>query len=91
MNQYVTEDEEVPLLHVDPALETKQVERLAATRAKRDSAEVESALATLKEAAAGDANLMYPILGAARAHTTEGEMIEAMQEIFGTYTETPVF
>ena len=91
VNQYVTEDEEVPLLHVDPALETKQVERLAATRAKRDSAEVESALATLKEAAAGDANLMYPILGAARAHTTEGEMIEAMQEIFGTYTETPVF
>jgi len=91
VNQYVTEEEEVPLLHIDPALETKQVERLAATKAKRDSAEVESALASLKEAAAGEANLMYPILDAARAHTTEGEMIEAMQEVFGTYTETPVF
>lgn len=91
VNRYQTEEEEVPLLHIDPALETKQVERLAATKAKRDSSEVESALVALKEAAAGDANLMYPILDAARVHTTEGEMIEAMQEIFGTYTETPVF
>ncbi len=91
VNQYVTEEEDVPLLHIDPALETKQVERLAATKAKRDSAEVESALTALKEAAAGEANLMYPILDAARVHTTEGEMIEAMQEVFGTYTETPVF
>ena len=91
VNRYVTDEEDVPLLHIDPALETKQVERLAATRAKRNSAEVESALTALKDAAAGEANLMYPILDAARVHTTEGEMIEAMQEIFGTYTETPVF
>lgn len=91
VNQYVTEEEDVPLLHIDPALETKQVERLAATKAKRNSAAVESALAALKEAAAGEANLMYPILDAARVHTTEGEMIAAMQEVFGTYTETPVF
>ncbi|MCB0831060.1 MAG: methylmalonyl-CoA mutase, partial [Solirubrobacterales bacterium] len=91
VNRYVTDEEDVPLLHIDPALETKQVERLTATRAKRNSAEVESALTALKDAAAGEANLMYPILDAARVHTTEGEMIEAMQEIFGTYTETPVF
>ncbi|MDQ5894859.1 MAG: methylmalonyl-CoA mutase, N-terminal domain [Actinomycetota bacterium] len=91
VNRYVTEEEEVPLLHIDPALETKQIESLAATKAKRNSAEVESALAALKEAAAGDDNLMYPIIDAARVHTTEGEMIEAMQEVFGTYTETPVF
>mgnify|MGYP002402817823 FL=1 len=91
VNRYQNEEEEVPLLHVDPALEKKQVARLAETRAKRDSAEVEKALAALKEAAAGEANLMYPILDASRVHATEGEMIEAMQEVFGTYTETPVF
>jgi len=91
VNKYQNEEEEVPLLHVDPALEKKQVARLAETRAKRDSGEVEKALAALKEAAAGDANLMYPILDASRVHATEGEMIEAMQEVFGTYTETPVF
>ena len=52
---------------------------------------MESTLAALKQACEGDQNLMYPILDAARARVSEGEMIEAMQEVFGTYTETPVF
>ena len=91
VNGYESEEEEVPLLHVDPALESTQVARLAATRADRDSAAVESTLAELKRACETDANLMYPILDASRARVTEGEMILAMQEVFGTYTETPVF
>ena len=91
VNGYVSDEEEVPLLHIDPALETRQVERLAATKADRDSAAVETTLAALKQACEGDQNLMYPILDAARARVSEGEMIEAMQEVFGTYTETPVF
>ena len=32
---------------------------------------------------------MPPIIAAARARATEGEMIAAMQEVFGTYTESP--
>ncbi len=91
VNGYVNEEEEVPLLHIDPALEARQVERLAATRADRDSAAVESTIAALKLACEGDGNLMYPILDASRARVSVGEMIEAMQEVFGTYTETPVF
>jgi len=92
VNRYQHEEEEVPLLHIDPALETKQVERLAATRAARDAAAVEARLAELKRAAATEGeNLMYPILEAAREQVTVGEMIAAMQEVFGTYTETPVF
>jgi methylmalonyl-CoA mutase N-terminal domain/subunit len=88
-NQH-TEDE-VEILRIDPALEGKQKERLAATRERRDSAAVERSLADLKAAAAGDGNLMPPIIEAARARATEGEMIEAMQEVFGRYTESPVF
>ncbi len=38
-----------------------------------------------------DANLMYPILECARARVTVGEMVESMQRVFGTYTETPVY
>lgn len=92
VNRYESEEEEVPLLHIDPALETKQVERLASTRASRDSATVERRLAELKAAAADEnRNLMYPILDAARDLVTVGEMIAALQEVFGTYTETPVF
>jgi methylmalonyl-CoA mutase N-terminal domain/subunit len=34
---------------------------------------------------------MYPIIECARAHASEGEMIEALQQVFGSYTESPVF
>jgi methylmalonyl-CoA mutase N-terminal domain/subunit len=83
--------EETPILRIDPALERKQADRLAATRASRDAAAVEASLAELKRVAAGDQNLMPAIIDAARARATEGEMIAAMQEVFGTYTESPVF
>ncbi len=92
VNDFVQEDEEpTPILKIDPSLERKQTDRLAATRARRDGAAVESALAELKRVAATDGNLMEPIIAAARARATEGEMIAAMQEVFGTYTECPVF
>ncbi len=92
VNDFIQEDEEpTPILRIDPALERKQTDRLAATKAKRDSAAVDSALAELKRAAATEENLMPPIIAAARARASEGEMIAAMQEVFGTYTESPVF
>ncbi len=92
VNDFVQDDEEpTPILRIDPALERKQTDRLAATKAKRDAAAVEKALAELKRAAATEENLMPPIIAAARARASEGEMIAAMQEVFGTYTESPVF
>ncbi len=92
VNDFTEEDEvPTPILRIDPALERKQTDRLAATKAKRDSAAVERALTELKRAAATEENLMPPIIAAARARASEGEMIAAMQEVFGTYTESPVF
>jgi methylmalonyl-CoA mutase, N-terminal domain len=82
---------EPPILKIDPSLERKQVDRLAATKASRDSSAVEAALGELKRVAAGEGNMMPPIVEAARVRASEGEMIAAMQEVFGTYTETPVF
>jgi methylmalonyl-CoA mutase N-terminal domain/subunit len=72
-------------------MEKKQVGRLKATKERRDSAAVESALAELKRAAATKENLMPHFLTAARARTSEGEMVAALQEVFGSYTEKPVF
>ena len=60
-------------------------------RARRDGDAVEAALTELREAAASDRNLMEPLLDAARAHASEGEIVESLQRVFGTYTETPVF
>ncbi len=92
VNDFTADDEaETPILKIDPALEAKQVARVTAVKAGRDSAAVEQALATLKTAAAGEGNMMPPIIEAARVQVTEGEMVAAMQEVFGTYTESPVF
>jgi methylmalonyl-CoA mutase N-terminal domain/subunit len=85
------DDEVIPILRIDPALEKKQVDRLEGVRARRDSAAVELSLAELREVAAGQGNLMYPLLECARVHASEGEIIESMQRVFGSYTETPVF
>ncbi len=92
VNEYRSADEEEPELHrADPAVERKQTERLGGTRARRDSATIERALTELKEAAAQQRNLMPCFLDAARARTSEGEMVSALQEVFGSYTEQPVF
>ena len=82
---------ELELHRVDPALERKQTDRVQAVRARRDSAAVEEQLGALRAAAAGDANLMPNLLECARVHATEGEIVESLQRVFGTYTETPVF
>ncbi|HEY4428081.1 MAG TPA: methylmalonyl-CoA mutase family protein [Solirubrobacteraceae bacterium] len=93
VNSFLATDEEpVPTLRVDPALERKQLDRLQASRARRDGAAVEQALAALREAAAQpERNLMEPLLACARAHASEGEMVESLQRVFGDYRETPVF
>ncbi len=85
-------DGELEILRIDPELERKQVGRVQAVRARRDGAAVESSLAELRAAAADERhNLMPNLLACARVHATEGEIVEALQRVFGTYTETPVF
>src|SRR5438874_118503 len=93
VNRYEQEDEQpIDLLRIDPALEQKQIERVQAVRASRDSAAAEAALARLKEDAAhDDRNLMEPIMAASRAYVTMGEMCDALREVWGTWRETPVF
>jgi methylmalonyl-CoA mutase N-terminal domain/subunit len=88
----LAEEEPIPILKVDPALEQKQVDRVRAVRARRDSPAVESALARLKEdAARPDRNLMAPLVEASRAYVTMGEICDAFREVWGTWRETPVF
>ena len=91
MNEYVSDEGQIPILRIDAALERKQRGRVEATKARRDSAEVERTLAELKAAAATEANLMPPIIACAKARVSEGEMVAALQQVFGSYTELPVF
>jgi methylmalonyl-CoA mutase, N-terminal domain len=93
VNRYQQDDErDLEILKIDPALERKQIERVQALRARRDAAAVEAALARLREDAAHeDRNLMEPIMTAARADVTMGEMCDALREVWGVWRETPVF
>ena len=85
-------EEPIEILKIDPALEQKQIDRLAAVKAGRDSASVEARLTALKEAAAKPGtNLMPPILDASRDYVTLGEMCEALRDVWGVWRETPVF
>jgi methylmalonyl-CoA mutase N-terminal domain/subunit len=92
VNGYTEGDDGVtPILRIDPALERKQVGRVQAVRSQRDSRTVEMSLSELRAAASTGINLMPVLVDCARVHATEGEMVGALQSVWGAYTETPVF
>jgi methylmalonyl-CoA mutase N-terminal domain/subunit len=85
-------DEQTPILRIDPAFEVDQVRRVREVRQRRQSDGVAAALAALDEAARDpNENLMPYLLEGARADATEGEMVQCLQKVFGTYAETPAF
>jgi methylmalonyl-CoA mutase N-terminal domain/subunit len=93
VNKYELQDEvPIEILKVDATLEQKQIDRVQALKAQRDSGAVEAAVGRLKEdAARDDRNLMGPIVDASRANVTMGEMCDALREVWGVWRETPVF
>jgi methylmalonyl-CoA mutase, N-terminal domain len=92
VNAHRNDDETpLPILRIDPALERKQIGRVQAVRARRDADLVERALANVKNVASTGQNLMPVLLDAARVHASEGEIVDALQEVWGSYTESPVF
>ncbi len=91
VNKYnVHEPLEIPLLEMDPQGETKHLARLNRIRQERDQAQVEATLQALRAAAAGDTNLMYPVLDAVRTYATLGEICDVLREVFGVYREVTV-
>ena len=79
------EDERVELLHVDPESERRQRQRTASVREERNAAAVAAAVAQVRRAAEGDANLLPPMREALRAHATIGEICGTLRELWGTY------
>jgi methylmalonyl-CoA mutase N-terminal domain/subunit len=77
----------IPTFRLDPEIERTQIERLREVRASRDAAEVERRLERLEQAARSGENLMPPILDAAEAYTTVGEIAGRLRRVFGEYGE----
>jgi methylmalonyl-CoA mutase, N-terminal domain len=80
-----------PILRIDPESERRQVSSLAAVKAARDGEVVAARLADIQEAAIEGRNLMPELIEAARASVSEGEIVQALQGVWGGYRETPVF
>jgi methylmalonyl-CoA mutase N-terminal domain/subunit len=93
VNRYLAESEDqISILRIDPDLERKQIERLSAFKAGRDSAAVERRIASLAEAASvEDRNLMPVIVDAVRDGVTLGEICDTWRHVWGTWREQPVF
>ncbi|HUU61750.1 MAG TPA: methylmalonyl-CoA mutase family protein [Acidimicrobiia bacterium] len=90
VNRFVQEGgEDLEILQIPAELEPQQCRRLQEGRAARDQAAADRALAALVEAARGEGNLMEPLVEAARLRATEGEIVVALQSVFGAYREPP--
>ena len=92
VNAYTEGDDgDTPLLYIDEDVEDQQLARLADVKQRRDGAAVVAALERLAaDAADPTINLMETIVDCVRVEATEGEIVNALEGVFGTYTEPAV-
>jgi methylmalonyl-CoA mutase N-terminal domain/subunit len=92
VNRFVEEGEDpIETLVIGPEAERQQLALVRQRRAARDESASDGAIAALVEAAEGATNLIEPLVACARAGCTEGEIVMALEKVFGDYRETPVF
>jgi methylmalonyl-CoA mutase N-terminal domain/subunit len=88
VNAFTSEEEdEIPILKIDPEVERAQIARLKELKATRDNDLVQRRLQALSDAASRHENTMPYILEAVRAYATIGEIMSAMKAVFGTWRE----
>jgi methylmalonyl-CoA mutase N-terminal domain/subunit len=86
VNDFVdAEKESIPLQHLNPELESRQIAKLKELRAKRDNKRVEATLNKLYEAALGDTNLIPLIYEAVEEYATVGEISNTLRKAFGKF------
>ncbi len=84
--------DDLDLLKIGRDVELGQARAVQEVRASRDGTRVESALAELKRACADPSrNVMPPLIDAVTALATEGEIVQAMVDVYGRYTERAAF
>jgi methylmalonyl-CoA mutase N-terminal domain/subunit len=88
VNRFQQEDNRsIPGFRLDPALERAQVEKLQQVRALRSQTALDRRMQALEQAARDGSNLMPPIVDAAEAHATVGEISDCLRTVFGEYRE----
>jgi methylmalonyl-CoA mutase N-terminal domain/subunit len=91
VNKFQVEKEhKLDLLKIDLQVQEEQITRLQQVKKQRDGMAVEKSLARLKHAAIAGENVMPPILAAAKAYATLGEICNVLRDVFGEYKEAVV-
>jgi methylmalonyl-CoA mutase, N-terminal domain len=92
VNDYQSEVmQPLELFQFNPEEEEWQRERLARAKGSRSSSQVSRVLQALKEAAGKGQNLMPQVLEAVEAGATEGEIMGALQDVYGQHTDPGLF
>ena len=93
VNEFVKDDEkiEIPILEIGDEVGQRQVEALNKLRTERDEDAVQQALSNIQEACINGTNLMKPIVNAAKAYATMGEIVISLKAEFGEWQEAAVF
>ena len=85
------DDEPLPILTIGPEVEERQLKRLDTVRRSRREEAVESALARVaRDAGDPTINLVPAMLEAVRAYASLGEVVGALEAVFGRWREDPV-
>jgi methylmalonyl-CoA mutase, N-terminal domain len=89
VNRFTEGDDEVPpLLSIGAEVEELQLKRLGSVKQDRDDDAVRRSLTRLEEdARQADVNLMPAIIDAVRVYATEGEIVNALADVFGRWDE----
>jgi methylmalonyl-CoA mutase N-terminal domain/subunit len=92
VNKYRIEEEErdVELHEYRPEQAEIKIRRLNQLRSERDGQQVTESLERLRQAAAGQGNLMPYVMDAVRAYATVGEMTQVLKDVFGEFREPVV-
>jgi len=92
VNEFVKKGEkiEIPILKLGKESEVNQTKAIKELRKKRNNQKVNDALEDIRDACSSDRNIMEPIIHAAKAYTTLGEIVQEMKDVFGEWQETTV-
>jgi methylmalonyl-CoA mutase N-terminal domain/subunit len=92
VNKYVTEDEqEIPLLDIDDAIETQQIERLNEVKRKRDSKAAKKSLDDLKNACKKGENVMPYCIEAVKNLCSVQEICDVYREVYGEFRDPAMY
>jgi methylmalonyl-CoA mutase N-terminal domain/subunit len=80
----------IEVLQIDPAIERRQIDRVRAVRASRDSARWRASLDALATAATTGTNLVPLVISAVEARATLGEISDTLRAVLGEHKEIDV-